>query len=213
MTEPHQPEPRLGDRIVGGIPMDITQAPWQVSLQKDGSHYCGGSIISQTWILTSAYCTTYVGNKIKMLEFAINLCRYFNRLLYIKDVLEVRIGSSYHMVGELYRVIDIIQHHRFNRDNMDFDFALLLLERPLNFGNSIQPVRLPNFGEFPTDNTICLVTGWGDTKNPNESRVQLRGVYLPIVNQQQCNNAYKDYGGITSRMICAGIYPAGGKDG
>lgn len=128
--------------------------------------------------------------------------------------MKVRIGSSSHLKdGSLYNVKKIVQHARFNRQNIDFDFALLQLKESLNFDDSIQPVGLPDYGELTADNTTALVTGWGNTQNISESRTQLRGAYIPIVNQRQCIEAYEDFGGITSRMICAGNYPDGGKDG
>lgn len=48
-------------RIVGGVPMSIEQVPYQVSLQMvepDGEtwHFCGGSIISEKYILTASHC-------------------------------------------------------------------------------------------------------------------------------------------------------------
>lgn len=43
------------NRIVGGVPITIEQAPWQVSLQTY-SHMCGGSIISNNWVLSAAHC-------------------------------------------------------------------------------------------------------------------------------------------------------------
>lgn len=52
-----EPRPKLDGRIVGGTVMDITQVPWQVSLQVRGSHICGGSIIGENWVLTAAHCT------------------------------------------------------------------------------------------------------------------------------------------------------------
>lgn len=47
-------------RIVGGFRVDISQVPWQASLQLEGSHKCGASIISDKWLLTAAHCVTYV---------------------------------------------------------------------------------------------------------------------------------------------------------
>ena len=49
--------PQLDGRIVGGFPIDIKQVPWQASLQRNGNHSCGASIISENWLLTAAHCT------------------------------------------------------------------------------------------------------------------------------------------------------------
>lgn len=128
--------------------------------------------------------------------------------------MRVRIGSSSHIKdGAVYKVKQIVQHARFNRQNVDFDFALLELEDELRFEEAVQPVGLPDFGELVADNATCLVTGWGNTQNESESRIQLRGAYIPIVNQKLCSESYEDFGGVTSRMLCAGFYPEGGKDG
>jgi secreted trypsin-like serine protease len=59
---PPAPEPGTGDggvstQIVGGRPAGEPY-PFMVSLQKkkDGSHFCGGAVITTTWLLTARHC-------------------------------------------------------------------------------------------------------------------------------------------------------------
>lgn len=49
---------QIGGRIVGGQIIDISQAPYQVSIKGrfNGFHFCGGSIISLKHILSAAHC-------------------------------------------------------------------------------------------------------------------------------------------------------------
>ena len=47
------------NRIIGGKETEVNEYPWQVfiTLKKNyGSYFCGGSIISNSWILTAAHC-------------------------------------------------------------------------------------------------------------------------------------------------------------
>ncbi|KAL9703027.1 hypothetical protein quinque_006545 [Culex quinquefasciatus] len=47
-------------RIVGGFPIDIRDAPFQVSLNYYREHWCGGSLIGSRWVLTAAHCMDLV---------------------------------------------------------------------------------------------------------------------------------------------------------
>lgn len=49
---------RMGysSRIVGGNTSSPAQWPWQASLQFQGYHLCGGSVITPMWIVTAAHC-------------------------------------------------------------------------------------------------------------------------------------------------------------
>lgn len=93
--------------------------------------------------------------------------------------------------------------------NIDYDFSLLELEESIEFNEQTQPIALVDKDQVLIDNTMCLVTGWGDTLSLKETNAKLRGVEIPIVNQEMCSNVYR--GAITSRMLCAGL-KIGGKD-
>lgn len=125
------------------------------------------------------------------------------------EELYVRIGSTEKSKGgSIHQIKRIVQHKHFNALNNDYDFSLLELDDIIEFNERKQPIELMNVDDKLDDGTICLVTGWGVTLS-SESTEKLRGVYVPIVNQNECNDDFD--GKITPRMICAG-YKKGGRD-
>jgi len=49
--------------IVDGYDAHPGEYPWQVSLQSGSFHFCGGSLISDRWVLTAAHCADrYIHN-------------------------------------------------------------------------------------------------------------------------------------------------------
>lgn len=88
---------------------------------------------------------------------------------------------------------------------------MLELSESIEFSDKVKAIALPNPEDTVPDNTTCFVSGWGNTQNSNESRFYLRAAEVPTVNQQKCHIAYKRYGGVTPRMLCAG-FNQGGKD-
>ena len=44
--------------IIGGTAATAGQAPYIVSLQRSSSHFCGGTIVDASWIVTAAHCVS-----------------------------------------------------------------------------------------------------------------------------------------------------------
>lgn len=189
-----EPKPKLDGRIVGGFEIDIRSVPWQVSLQSTNKrHFCGGSIISSKWILTAAHCTTS------------ELVESDPKRVTIKS------GANIHREGAETIVKQVVNHPKYNKKTLDYDFALLELENELEFNSNRTAIKLAGNTDRYIDGSMCLVTGWGNTKNSSESSQILRGVEIPILRQRECAKAYRKQGGVTARMICA-TFREGKKD-
>lgn len=52
-------ESSIDSLIVGGHETTIQEHPWQVSIQYEFTHQCGGTIIGAQWILTAGHCLEY----------------------------------------------------------------------------------------------------------------------------------------------------------
>ncbi|XP_055907479.1 trypsin-1-like [Eupeodes corollae] len=183
-------KPMIDGRIVGGHQIDIADAPHQISLQRYNSHSCGGSLIKKNIVLTAAHCTSGAS----------------------ASSLKVRIGSSlYASGGVLVAVKKVTVHPKYNPSTIDYDFSILELEDYKTKGLTSGNAKLPKAGEDVADGTLLQVTGWGNTQNSQESRLHLRAASVPKTNQEKCNSSYARYGGVTDRMLCAGL-EKGGKD-
>lgn len=196
-----------GGRIVGGIAVNITDYPYQVSLQRN-QHFCGGSILNDRWILTAAHCTKYVAKR-GIVFLIVRIC--IHRGVTNASTVKIRAGSTEVRSGGILAQIRDIYFHPKQNSWSNYDFSLLELMEPLELSKTVQPISLPARSDSFEDGTLCDVSGWGNTRNANESSLSLRAAAVPLYNQEKCSIAYKEYGGVSESMICAG-YEEGGKD-
>ncbi|ESO89229.1 hypothetical protein LOTGIDRAFT_183243, partial [Lottia gigantea] len=109
-------------------------------------HWCGGTIISDTWILSAAHCFTK------------------NRIL-------VRVGDHHHKKEDLdeqhFEVEELILHENYQRSTHDNDIALIKIKpnragKRIIFSNYVQPACLPSSNQLYKVGERCLISGWGD---------------------------------------------------
>ncbi|XP_063328800.2 transmembrane protease serine 9-like, partial [Pelmatolapia mariae] len=184
----------LNTRIVGGQVAPVGSWPWQVSLQRSGSHFCGGSLINSQWVLTAAHCFPTITAS----GLTVNLGRQSLQ------------GSNPNAVSRT--VTQIIKHPNYNSKTFDNDICLLQLSSPVTFNNYISPVCLAASDSTFYSGVNSWVTGWGSIGSgvPLPSPQNLMEVQVPVVGNRQCNCDY-GVGEITDNMICAGL-SEGGKD-
>lgn len=172
--------------IVGGVEATVGEFPYMVSLQ-NSSHFCGGSLIAPTWVLTAAHCVRGSTPR-KVVIGAHDL----------KDAAQ----------AEEHTVKRVVSHPSYNARTTNYDFALLELNTP-----SAMPVvalGTQDLNAMESLETMLTVAGWGALREGGWALPsKLQKVDVPFVSRETCNAAYS--GRITDQMFCAG-YPGGGKD-
>jgi len=177
--------PKCGDpyasKIVNGAEISIAARPWQIFLYSSQGSMCGGSIISEQYVLTAAHCIHGMS--------ASQLSVYAGHQ---------KSPTSEYIAVTSY-VSQIIEHPDYNSGSQDNDIAILKLSTKLTFGSGIQPICMPS-SEDPAVGTDCHVSGWGTTSSGGDTSDTLQEVVVPIVSG--CGN-FPSFQ-ITDHMICAG---------
>ncbi|NWV71641.1 FA11 factor, partial [Malurus elegans] len=183
-------------RIVGGTDSSPGEWPWQVSLHARLSrqrHLCGGSIISNQWILTAAHCVTSLENP--------NIWRVYAGILRQSEINEDT---------PFFKVEEIIIHSQYKFAQIGYDIALMKLVKPMNFTDLQLPICLPSKEDSNIFYTDCWVIGWGYRKEKGRVQDILQKAPVPFMSKEECQARYWKRR-IGDKVICAG-YDEGGRD-
>ncbi|NXY41704.1 PRS55 protease, partial [Ceuthmochares aereus] len=148
--------------ITAGRYAKAGEFPWHVSIQSNGNHICGGTIISALWILTAAHCFEEAP----------------------PDLTVVVGGTDLSLPLEEYELDSLILHENFDRMSMQNDIALILLSSPIKFSSKKTPVCLPFIYDIDSWQD-CWVAGWGSTHAAPASHV-LQKAQVKLIGRDLC---------------------------
>ncbi|CAI9576648.1 unnamed protein product [Staurois parvus] len=177
-------------RVVNGEDARPHSWPWQISLQYQGSsgawgHTCGGTLISENWVLTAAHC--------------ISSSRTY-RVFMGKHSLQIAEEEGSVAISPE----KIIVHEKWNSLFILNDIALIKLSQPAPLSNSIQPACLPSTGALLAHDSSSFVTGWGRLYSKGGGGGGGGGGVGGVVDHTTCSKS--DWWGwqVKDTMVCAG---------
>ncbi|KAK2496633.1 hypothetical protein MC885_013674 [Smutsia gigantea] len=194
-------KPQHLNRIVGGEDSAAAEWPWVVSIQRNGTHRCAGSLLTSRWAVTAAHC--FRGNLNKLSQFSVLLGAW---------QLE-NPGQRSQKVGVAW----VQPHPAYSwRGGSPADIALVRLEHSIQFSECILPICLPDSSVHLPQNTDCWIAGWGSVQDgvPLPQPQTLQKLKVPIIDSEICSRLYWQGAGqgvITEDMLCAG-YLEGERD-
>ena len=122
---------KFSTRIVGGRPADPDEWPWLAALvHKDGrgsGQYCGATLISDTHVVTAAHC---LPAQFKQEDIRVKLGEY-------------DFSQTGETGDETFTVARMKLHEGYNEVTYENDIAIIRLDRPATFSDSIWPICLP----------------------------------------------------------------------
>ncbi|KAJ2017386.1 Kallikrein-14 [Coemansia sp. S16] len=166
---------------MGGSDAKKGDYPFAIYLYNAGEKsYCGGSIISDTWILTAAHCIK--GSTINDISVFIGEITY-----------DINPGKG-------AKVAEIHNHPQYNDQTMINDISLLKLSSPITDKNAATiSIDTTNVG----DGIAVTALGWGFTAPGGSTPAQtLKKGELTTLSKAQCSQKDTKFDGNNGARIC-----------
>lgn len=160
-------------RIVGGEIAEEGSAPWQISLQNQyGNHICGGVIIDDQYVLTSASCVAGVDKRVLRVVTSTN---------------------DWQGLAWQYYVEEVIVHCLFDKPLYSNDIALLKLTTKIAYDEKTQNITLAHLDELVEGETLTM-TGWGSWELGQHYPEELKKLDVTYITNERCKTIYGNSG-------------------
>ena len=135
--------PGPSERIVGGDEATPHQYPWMAALFIDDKYFCGGTLISDEWVMTAGHCA--------------DGAQFMNIMLGAHNVREDVEDGRLEIHSE-----EIMKHESYNPFLIHNDIALVHLPEPIEFnGKEYYKYKKTTFGlnfQITCDQSACQPT-------------------------------------------------------
>lgn len=175
--------------IVNG---EYVQAPgtWpsMCSIQLGTWHYCGASLISDTWLVTAAHCLIDQDTKNMFI-----VCGVLDHEDHSVGSMEVHGIESWHLHKDYKWDWDLGYPH---------DMAVIKLKWPINpYNPYVKPVKLAEDDGYVWAGADCHAAGWGKTSGNGAASDKLKQAKLDILTPRQCQYYWGD--NMNAEHVCA----------
>ncbi|XP_039441110.2 CLIP domain-containing serine protease B15-like [Culex pipiens pallens] len=199
----------MSDNIVGGEETELDEYPWVAALAysngRDSKFQCGGSLISDRYVVTAAHC--FQSNSKWKLDF-VRLGEWD-----LDASPDCKVDSAGELLcNELHQdfgVSKVIMHEEFSHNDRkkQNDIAILKLDGQAPTTRSIAPICVPTqemVDGLDIERTRFDVAGWGLTEERIKSKRKLK-VDLPGQDISSCIKAFRvDRSFFTDGQLCVG---------
>ncbi|KAH8364002.1 hypothetical protein KR084_001405 [Drosophila pseudotakahashii] len=177
-------------RITGGQLAEPNQFPYQVGLLlyvSGGAAWCGGTIISDRWIVTAAHCTDALTTGVDVYLGAhdrTNAKEKGQQIIFVETK-------------------NVIVHEDWIAETITNDISLIKLPVAIEFNDYIQPAKLPvksnSYATYGGESAIA--SGWGKISDSATGATDvLQYAVVPIMNNSGCSPWY--FGLVAGTNIC-----------
>lgn len=157
-----------------GVPVKRGVHPNAAAILRDQRQFCGGSLISENFILTAGNCVSFLnGNDIPKLRVYLNTVAL----------------KTYNPGAIISKVVSFKVHEKYNKKTNENDIALIKLGEKVT---TLYPLTLPDPGSNDTYvGQNATILRWGNRKS-NEGTTQrvLLTADVQVISNNDCSDSY-----------------------